>query len=254
MRLAEQTVALRTASLNPNDRAQAAARVNQAEQHLSSLDAQLAYATVRAPITGIVTDQPLYEGSFVASGTTLVTIADVSQVIVKAPVADTVAVQLKMGDSATVLPTDMAGFQMTGQVSLISRAVDPTNRTVEIWVTLANGSGQLRANGAAQVTVSANSKTDAIVVPASAVTLEATNADEGTVMVVDAESVAHETKVKVGIRTSDKIEITEGLQGGETVVIEGNYSLPDGTKVEVAEGDEEKKGDEGDEKKGGEKQ
>src|SRR5437763_932533 len=253
LRLAEQTVALRTASLNPNDRAQAAARVNQAEQHLSSLDAQLAYATVRAPITGIVTDQPLYEGSFVASGTTLVTIADVSQVIVKAPVADTVAAQLKMGDSATVLPTDMPGEQMTGQVSLISRAVDPTNRTVEIWVTLANGSGHLRANGAAQVTVSANSKADAIVVPASAVTLEATNADEGTVMVVDAESVAHETKVKVGIRTSDKMEITEGLQGGETVVIEGNYSLPDGTKVEVAEGDEEKKGDAGDEKKGGEK-
>jgi len=196
----------------------------------------------------------LYEGSFVASGTTLVTIADVSQVIVKAPVADTVAAQLKMGDSATVLPTDMPGEQMTGQVSLISRAVDPTNRTVEIWVTLANGSGQLRANGAAQVTVSANSKADAIVVPASAVTLEATNADEGTVMVVDAESVAHETKVKVGIRTSDKMEITEGLQGGEPIVIEGNYSLPDGTKVEVAEGDEEKKGDEGDEKKGGEKQ
>jgi HlyD family secretion protein len=254
LRLAEQTVALRTASLNPNDRAQAAARVNQAEQHLSSLDAQLSYATVRAPITGIVTDQPLYEGSFVASGTTLVTIADVSQVIVKAPVADTVAAQLKMGDSATVLPTDMPGEQMTGQVSLISRAVDPTNRTVEIWVTLANGSGHLRANGAAQVTVSANSKADAIVVPASAVTLEATNADEGTVMVVDADSVAHETKVKVGIRTSDKMEITEGLQGGETVVIEGNYSLPDGTKVEVAQDEEKKSGDTGDEKKGDEKQ
>src|SRR5947209_14618819 len=249
LRLAEQTIALRTASLNPNDRAQAAARVNQAEQHLSSLDAQLSYATVRAPITGIVTDQPLYEGSFVASGTPLVTIADVSQVIVKAPIADTVAAELKIGDSARVMPTDMPGEQMTGQVTLISNAVDPTNRTVEIWVTLANGSGRLRANGAAQVTVSANSKADAIVVPASAVTLEATNADEGTGMVVDSDSVAHEAKVKVGIRTSDKMEITEGLQGGETVVTEGNYSLPDGTKVEVAEGDEGKKGDKSDEKK-----
>src|SRR5947209_17828405 len=99
----------------------------------------------RAPITGIVTDQPLYEGSFVASGTPLVTIADVSQVIVKAPIADTVAAELKIGDSATVMPTDMPGEQMTGQVTLISNAVDPTNRTVEIWVTLANGSGRLRA-------------------------------------------------------------------------------------------------------------
>jgi len=53
-------------------------------------------------------------------------------------------------------------------------------------------------------------------------------------MVVDAASVAHETKVTIGIRTKDKMEITSGLQGGETVVIEGNFSLADGTKVEVA--------------------
>ena len=54
-------------------------------------------------------------------------------------------------------------------------------------------------------------------------------------MVVDANSVAREKKVTVGIHTSDKIEITSGLQGGETVVIEGNFALGDGTKVEVAE-------------------
>src|SRR6185369_16265500 len=109
---------------------------------------------------------------------------------------------------------------------------DPANRTVEVWVTLGNGEGKLRPNGAAQVTVFANSKNDAIVLPASAVTLEASNATEGTVMVVDHENVAHETKVTTGIRSADKIEIVEGLKGGETVVVEGNYALPDGTKVE----------------------
>ncbi|HZT60891.1 MAG TPA: efflux RND transporter periplasmic adaptor subunit [Pyrinomonadaceae bacterium] len=245
LRLAEQTITLRTQALNPNDRAQAQAKVAQAEQHLGSLDAQLSYATVRAPISGVVTDQALYEGSFAAAGTTLVTIADTTQVIIKAPFSDTVAAQLKTGDAATVTPTDVPGESMTGQVTLISRSVDPANRTVEVWVTLENGAGRLRVNGAAQVTVSANSKQGAVVVPASAVTLDATNADEGTVMVVDDKSVAHETKVTVGIRTADRVEITSGLEGGETVVIEGNYALPDGTKVEVAkEGDEEKKGDE----------
>lgn len=252
LRLAEQNVALRTQSLNPNDRAQAAARVNQAAQHVNSLDAQLSYATIRAPITGVVIDQALYEGSFVSSGTTLATIADISQVIVKAPFADTVAARLKIGDPATVLPTDMPGEQMRGQVTLISRAVDPANRTVEVWVTLGNEAGRLRANGAAQVTVSTNARSDALVVPVSAVTLEATNADEGTVMVVDATNVAHEMKVKVGIRAGDKIEITEGLEGGETVVIEGNYALPDGTKVEFKEKqDSESGGVESDKQKEG---
>lgn len=242
LRLSEQTITLRAKSLNPNDRALAAARVQQAQQHLATLDAQLSYATIRAPISGVVTDQFQYQGEFAAAGAKLVEISDISQVLVKAPFADTVTAQLKVGDSATVLPTDTSAAQMTGQVTLISRASDPLNRSVEVWVTLGNSAGQLRANGAAQVTISAQAKTDALVVPASAVTLEASNADEGTVMVVDATSVAHEIKVAIGIRTTDKMEITSGLQGGETVVIDGNYALADGTKVEVSE----EKNEEGD--------
>ena len=240
LHLQEQTVTLRARSLNPNDRALAAARTAQAQQHLATLDAQLSYATIRSPITGIVTDQFQYEGEFASAGAKLVTIADTSSVIVKAPFADTVAAQLKTGDAVNILPTDTSAEEMKGQVSLLSRSSDPTNRTVEVWVTLSNEAGRLRANGAAQVTVFANSKDDAIVVPASAVNLEASNASEGTVMIVDAQNVAHETKVTVGIRTADRIEIVEGLKGGEVVVVEGNFALPDGSKVEIAK-DEEKK-------------
>jgi HlyD family secretion protein len=244
LRLAEQTVALRTKAINPNDRALAAARVQAAQQKVATLDAQLSYATIRAPITGIVTDQFQYQGEFAAAGGKLVNIADIAEVIVKAPFADTVAAQLKIGDAATVLPTDSSGEPMAGQITLISRASDPLNRTVEVWVTLGNAAGRLRANEAAQVTAKTLTRDEAIVIPASAVTLDASNANEGTVMVVDAANIAHEMKVTVGIRTPDKFEITEGLQGGETVVIEGNYVLPDNTKVEVSQEKEEKEADE----------
>jgi HlyD family secretion protein len=242
--LAEQTIALRSRSLNPNDRALAAARVAQAQQRVETLDAQLSYATIRAPITGIVIDQFQYEGEFASAGATLLTIADASQVIVKAPFADTAAASLKVGDAARIVPTDTTAEEMRGQITLLSRSTDPANRTVEVWVKLDNSSGALRANGAAQVTIFANSKSDAVVVPASAVTLDASNANEGTVMLVDDKSVAHESKVTVGIRTKDKIEITAGLKGGETVVIEGNFSLSDGTKVELAPAENEAPEDE----------
>jgi multidrug resistance efflux pump len=251
LHLAEQTIALRLKSLNPGDRAQAAARVHQAEQRLRALDAQLSYAVVRAPITGVVIDQALYKGSFASAGATLVTIGDTSQMIVKAPFADTVAAQLKIGDAATVLPLDLPGERMTGQIALISRAVDPASRTVEVWVTLGNEAGRLRVNGAAQVIISTDVKSDAVVVAASAVVRDAANSNEGTVMVVDAASVAHETKVAVGIRSGDRVEITAGLQGGETVVIEGNYALPDGTKVEASETDEGKRDGTGEAEKTG---
>ncbi|HKV36703.1 MAG TPA: efflux RND transporter periplasmic adaptor subunit [Pyrinomonadaceae bacterium] len=232
LRLEEQTVALRTHSLNPNDRALAAARTAQAQQRVATLDAQLSYATIRSPITGIITDQFQYEGEFASAGGKLVTIADTSTVIVKAPFSDTAVAQLKTGDAATVVPTDTSADEMHGQVTLLSRSSDATNRTVEVWVTLGNGDGKLRANGAAQVTIASNARNDAIVVPASAITLETSNANEGTVMVVDDQNVAHETKVTIGIRTPEKVEILEGLKGGETVVVEGNYALADGTKVE----------------------
>jgi len=72
LKLAEQTIELRAKSLNPNDRAMAASKVNQAQQHLSTLDAQLSYATVRAPFTGVITDQFQFEGEYAASGAKLV--------------------------------------------------------------------------------------------------------------------------------------------------------------------------------------
>src|SRR5438132_1475181 len=126
LRLAEQTMTLRATSLNPNDRALAAAKVAQAQQHLATLDAQLSYATIRAPITGIVTDQFQYQGEFAAAGGKLLTIADISEVIVKAPFADTVAAELKVGDPAAVLPTDTSSEEMKGRITLLSRSSDPT--------------------------------------------------------------------------------------------------------------------------------
>jgi len=135
--------------------------------------------------------------------------------------------------------------KLTGSVTLISRSSDPQNRTVEVWARFGNPEGLLPANGAVQFVVESQPVEDAIVVPSSAVTLEATNADEGTVMVVGPDNIAHETKVKVGVKQGDKTQIVEGLNGGETVVTEGNYELPDGTRVEVAT---EKQGDEEDEK------
>ena len=242
LRLAESNANLRASTLNRNDLALAQSRVEQAQQRLATLDAQLSYAVIRAPYSGVITDQFAYQGEFATPGSKLVNIADLSEVIVKAPFADTVAAQLNVGDSATVRPTDLAGEEIKGKVSLVSRASDPANRTVEVWINLPNRDGRLRANSAAQVIVGTKTAKEALVIPTASVTLEASNGNEGTVMVVDAKSIAHEKKVTVGIRTPDKIEILTGLKEGEIVVIEGNYALPDGAKVQV--GEEEKGGKE----------
>ena len=237
-RLALENTKINKSAVNPNSQAIAQARIKQAQDRFQAIDTQARRGEVRAPITGVVTDQFQFEGEFAAQGAKLLTLADIGTVIVKAQFADTVINDLKVGDMVTVLPATAPDERMTGRVTLISRSSDPQSRTVEVWANFGNPQGLLTSGGAVQFIVSAKSEADAIVVPESAVTLDAANADEGTVMVVDSESVAHEKKIKTGIKQGGKIQILEGLNEGDTVVIEGNYALPDGTKVEVAKDEE----------------
>ena len=246
LRLVQKNSGIRVNAANPNDVSLAQSKIAQAADRIKTIDAQIALTTIRAPLSGVVTDQFQFAGEYAAQGAKLVNIADIGEVIVKANFADTVVSSLKVGDAVKVLPNDLAGEEMNGKVTNIARSSDPQNRTVEVWVNLGNGAGRLRGGSAANIVISANEAADAVVVPAAAVTLAATNADEGTVMIVGADGLAHETKVKVGIRNGDKIQITEGLNGNEEVIVEGNYSLPDGTRVEATEAadakdDEEKK-------------
>lgn len=245
LHLAEQAAELHRTATNPNNRDIADVKIKQAQDHVATLDAQLSYASIRAPISGVITEQFQYQGEFATAGAKLFTIADIDEVIVKASFADIVANKIKAGDSATVIPQEMPNTSLKGQIKLISHATDPNNRAVEVWVTLNNSSHQLRANSAAKVIVNTASSANTIVVPSSAVTLTATNNNAGTVMVVDKDLTAHAKEVKVGIHNAQQMEIVSGLNEGDTVIIEGNYALPDGVKVQIAEPEEsDKKPDE----------
>jgi RND family efflux transporter MFP subunit len=210
-------------------------KVAEAVNHLGSVDAQLSYAEIRAPFDGVITDQFAYQGDFATAGSKLLTIADASTMIVKAPISDDAATRVHPGDAATIMPDDLPGVTLQAPVTLVGRSADPQSRAVEVWVTLPNARGRLRPNAAAHVTIASSAAANAIIVPTPAVTLDATNANGGTVMVVDAQSVAHEVQVTIGAHDRQRTQITSGLHGGETVVTEGNYGLPDKMKVTVAQ-------------------
>ncbi len=231
LRLAESSANLHRGVTNPGDMRVAEAKAQQARNRLQNLDAQLAYAIIRAPFSGVITQQFQYQGEMANPGGKLLTNADTSALIAKMQLGQETATRLREGDEVKVLPDDLPGQAFPGIINLVGRAADPQSRSVEVWVAVANPSGQLRPNGVAKVVISAQSVGNAITVPDSAVTLDATNANAGTVMVVDNKSVAHEVHVTIGARSGGKTQIVSGLQGGETVVTEGNYGLPDGTKV-----------------------
>ncbi len=237
-KLAQKNSGLNRSAVNPNARAIAVNKIRQAEDHVRTIEVSANMAEIRAPITGVVTDQFQFEGEFASSGAKLLTIANLGEVIVKAQLADTVVKDLKTGDAVSVYPPSAPDERMTGRVTLISRTGDLQSRTVEVWAKFGNPRGLLISGGSVQFVVTSDTADNAIVIPLAAVTLNASNADEGRVMTVGMDSVAHETKVKIGIKNGGKVQITEGLKGGESVVVEGNYGLPDGTKVEIAADDE----------------
>jgi HlyD family secretion protein len=197
-------------------------QLSAAKGKFEAAQAQLAYAEIRSPIDGIVTDRPLYAGEMASSGTPLITVMDVSTVIARAHIPQSQARLLKVGDAAT-LTVPGASDPIPGKVTMVSPALDPGSTTVEVWVQAANPSGRLKAGASVHLSMVAETVENAIVVPAASVI---TGSDGSTsVMVVDSAARPHPKSVKVGITDGDHVQVTEGLQPGEQVVTVGAFEL-----------------------------
>ncbi len=192
--------------------------------------ALLAYSEVRSPIDGVVTDRPIYEGETPTPGAPLMTLMDTSSVIARTHIPQEQAVQLKPGDSAIIhAPGDI---EVKGKVSLVSPALDPNSTTVEVWVEAPNPDGRLRPGTTVMVEMLARTVNDAIVIPSSALLK---TPEGGTAVMIVKDGHAQQVSVEAGIREDDRVQITNGLAGGEAVIVRGSYGLPDKTKVKLAE-------------------
>jgi multidrug efflux pump subunit AcrA (membrane-fusion protein) len=198
--------------------------------------AQLGYSEIRSPIDGVVTDRPTYQGETPPPGTPLLTVMDTSSVIAKAHIPQDQAAQLKTGNAATIKAT--GEDDVTGKVTLISPALDPNSTTVEVWVEAPNSDGRLRPGSSVTLEMVASTVNDAVVVPASAVLKTPEGA---TAVMIIKEGHGQIVEVETGIRDGDRVQITKGLNGNETVIVRGSYGLPDKTKVKIADAGESAK-------------
>ncbi len=234
---------------NARDDLVAAQRTLGAMTGSASVDAS-GRAQVRAPFAGVITQQMQFGGEFVDAGAALFKLEDLTGYIVKASFPDTVGAKLTEGSPATV-KDEAFDDVVTGTVTMVSKTSDPGSRTMEVWVTVDNADGatKLRAGDAATVTAPTATVPDAVVVPSQAVQLDASTGTDGKVMIVTTEQdkslVAHETKVTIGLRAGGKTQIVDGVKAGDLIVTEGNYGLPDESKVTI-EADEPDKPDGGD--------
>jgi RND family efflux transporter MFP subunit len=216
---------------SPQTMKSAAGQLASAKGKYEGAAAQLNYTEIRSPISGVVTDRPVYAGETPPAGTPLLTVMDTSTVIAKAHIPQDQAAQLKVGDVATISAPGLEDLE--ARVSLVSPATDPNSTTIEIWVTAANPKGSLKPGSSVHVEIVAKEVKDAILIPATALL----KSPEGgtSVMVVGPDSKAHSTDVEVGISNQGQTQITKGLKVGDAIVADGAYGLPDNTAVKAVE-------------------
>jgi HlyD family secretion protein len=200
-----------------------------AKARTQGAEAQLQYSQITSPIDGVVADRPLYPGEMANPGSPLLVVMDVSRIVARTSMPVDQLKYLKVGNRASI--TSLDGAQYPAKVTVISPAADPNSTTAEVWATANNPEGRLRPGETTHVAIVAETIENAIVVPSAAIV---PSSDGSTsVMVVGADSLAHEHKVKVGVRTEELAQILEGVKVGDKVIIAGALGLGDGAKVRI---------------------
>jgi HlyD family secretion protein len=203
-------------------------QVAAAKAHYDSALVQASYGQIRSPISGVISDRSVYPGEIAASGSPLVSIVDISQVVARTNVPVKEATAISVGRPARITGPD---GDLAGKVTVVSPAVNPNTTTVEVWVQVPNPGEKLKPGGTVRVSIIAETIQNTIIVPAAALL----NSDEGgqKVMVIDKDSVAHEQKIVPGVRQGERVQIVTGLQEGEQVVTSGGLGLEDKAKVTI---------------------
>jgi membrane fusion protein, multidrug efflux system len=199
---------------------------------IENLKVQIDYCTIRAPISGRMSMAAVKVGNFVRQADTM-PLATINQM---APVYVTFALpQGSLAELRAALANESANIQAivpgdprhaSGQVSMIENTVDPTTGTVPVRATMPNTDEILWPGTLVSVELSFREE-DAVSVPSLAVQA----GQSGSYVFVIKDGVASVQPVKVARSFDEETILASGLEGGETVVTEGQLLLRNGTKV-----------------------
>ena len=201
-----------------------------AEGKYRGAEALLSYSEIRSPIDGVVTDRPLYVGDLATANQPILTVMDLSRLIAKSHVPQSEAAVLKVGNPAQL---KVAGLDepIKGRVSLVSPALDPGSTTIEVWVEASKPSPALKPGMTVEVSMTAKTVKDALVVPTPAVFKNSDGAEY--VLLAGSDGHAHLKTVQAGVRNAEFTQIVSGVIAGDPVITTGGYALPDNTQVKV---------------------
>jgi len=216
-----------------------------AEGQMRTAEAQLSYSEIRSPIDGVVTDRPLYAGDLATANQPILTVMNLSRLIAKCHIAQSDAAMLKVGNPVELAVSGL-DEPIKGRVTLVSPALDPGSTTIEVWVEAVKPNPALKPGMTVEVSMTAKTVKDALVVPTPAVFRN--NEGANYVVVAGSDGHAHVKTVQVGAHNAEFSQVASGVNPGEPIISSGGYALPDNTqiKIETPGADEKEAGAKGD--------
>lgn len=182
---------------------------------------------VETPIDGIVGRIYIDKGTNVSSQTPIALVVNMDTVKALVNISEKYLGRLKKGVEANVKVDAYPDEVFVGKVVSIAPIVDLATRTSEVEIRISNKEHQLKPGMFARVNIILEKKENALIVPIKAVLNENSHK---FVFVVNG-SIARKREVKTGIYQKDFVEIIEGLNVDEDIIIEGNYGLKDGANI-----------------------
>jgi membrane fusion protein, multidrug efflux system len=185
-------------------------------------------ATVSAPIAGEISDRSVSEGEAVNVGQPLVTIVNSSVLELQGSVPVNDAVGIRAGMPVEFTIDAYQGRTFSGSVARVEPTADPGTRQVGVYVRLPNADRGLLGGVFATGRILTGEQTTVTVVPQSAV--RGAGADAHVFAIRDGRAVR--VPVEVGARSEAEgvVEITAGLDAGETVIVAPG-TIEDGTEI-----------------------
>ena len=188
------------------------------------------------PISGLIlrlardeNDQPLPDGQLVSQGYVAAQIAPTDHLIADVDLVGRDVARAAPGQSTRVRHHALKD-EFDGEVIRLAPEVDPMTRTLRAEVRVDNRERKLRPGMFVEVTMVVDRREDVIVAPREAVT---ERGGKKVVFVLNGQRVDRRD-VKIGLGDDDIVEILNGVEKGERIVVRGLETLTDGTRVRVS--------------------
>jgi len=177
---------------------------------------------IRAPQDGVVSHLAVRHGMYVKPEKQVMTLADLSSVWILAEVFERQVDWVKVGQTAEVSLAFLPGRTWEGKVEYIYPSLDPVTRTLKVRLRFPNPDESLKPNMYANVKIYGGPGDDVVVIPIEA--LIRTGREE-RVIIARGEGHFESRPVRAGIESGDWVEIIDGIEAGEKIVVSGQFLI-----------------------------